>query len=981
MPIQDVLRRELTDEQRLAATDPTREVLTLACAGSGKSRTLAYRIAWLLAERRAEPDSIVAFTFTEKAADSIKQRVASALANSGIDANALGAMYIGTIHSYCQFLLGQIDARYRQFEVLDENRLLLYLISRYPGLEIAPLRATRANAGRQPGYFSTISKVANAWMTMNEEFLNPQQVENHDPRFSTTLQTIQDSLDRDEYLDFSLMQRLVVDALQRRDEGALRVVQPLRHLLVDEYQDINPIQERLISFLSEGAETLFVVGDDDQSVYAWRGADVSRILTFQERFPQSALHTLNQNFRSTPLIVEVADGFAGAELGATRLPKNPVAAHDVHPQDFRAVWFDTRDEEAAWVVDRIRALLGTEYREGQNSRGLTAADFAILMQSTRTNEANGAPRHRAFTSALEAAGIPYSLEAGGGLFDRPQVEALRASFALLRENNPDRAVARAHFDAVVLPHYPQANFNAFVGVIATWGRQIHAPVGQGPRRRIYPQALVHDLLESFGIQNANFDEPTMQDIGVFSRIMQDVETVYMSVDTADRFQWILNFLDNVADTGYDAVTSPILRRPDAVTVSTVHKVKGLEFPGVFLVDVESQRFPRSNRRYDGWMPPALLADAINRGAYQSTRPEQTRLFYTALTRAERYLYVSGAANLPGARQVKRPSAFSLRLNHPNIGTDATGLPNGLTAAPQRRRIEESDLPTSYSDIRYYLRCPKDYQYRKIFGFSPPIVELFGFGMTVHAAVGKLHERFQDNPPTAAEAAQLAEDLFHLKHVPQSRDPINNPGPYERAKTRAGQLVAGYAEEYRDDFLRRRQVEARFEIPVHGAVVSGAIDLMLHEDAAGNFVEASVIDFKTMEGGDDPLGDQDLEWTELALQVQLYARAARDVLRQAAGDGYVHLLKDNQRIEIPVDDAAIAIATQNIEWAVDRIVSGDFPMRPERQKCEGCDFGKLCRKRPEQFSVQDIPPEIRVPGVDGRSQMVAAFSRFDADFQI
>src|SRR6266404_3510150 len=137
--IDDVLRRELTPEQLAAAINPADEVLCLACAGSGKSRTLAYRIARLLAGNEA-PEGIVAFTFTEKAAETIKRRVSQSLAQVGISPNVLGAMYIGTIHSFCQSVLGKIDAVYRQFDVLDENRLKLYIISRYGQLGLVAMR-------------------------------------------------------------------------------------------------------------------------------------------------------------------------------------------------------------------------------------------------------------------------------------------------------------------------------------------------------------------------------------------------------------------------------------------------------------------------------------------------------------------------------------------------------------------------------------------------------------------------------------------------------------------------------------------------------------------------------------------------------------------------------------------------------------------------------------------------------------------------
>ena len=176
MSIDQVLRNELTSDQYAAATDSAREVLCLACAGSGKSRTLAYRIARLLAEGES-PGGIVAFTFTDKAADSIKRRVSQALLTAGIDPTVIGAMYIGTIHAYCQRILAKMDVKYRQYDVLDENRLKLYLISRYPQLG---LQAFRGRA-RGNSYFDTIKQTTDAWKTANDELLDFSAVSAEDP--------------------------------------------------------------------------------------------------------------------------------------------------------------------------------------------------------------------------------------------------------------------------------------------------------------------------------------------------------------------------------------------------------------------------------------------------------------------------------------------------------------------------------------------------------------------------------------------------------------------------------------------------------------------------------------------------------------------------------------------------------------------------------------------------------------------------------
>jgi DNA helicase-2/ATP-dependent DNA helicase PcrA len=967
MPIDQVLEAQLTPEQRRAASDRSRHLLCLACAGSGKSRTLAYRIARLLADGEP-PESLVAFTFTDKAAESIKRRVAQALAAADLSPNLVGAMFIGTIHSFCQLTLGKIDASYRQFDVLDENRLTLFLVSRYGQLRLSALR-DRAQAG----YFETIEHVSKAWWTAHEELIPLEEIQRRDADLGNVLLTLRDLLEADQFVDFSTMINCVVDALRLDDGGAIRATQPVRHLMVDEYQDVSPNQESLISLMDRRLQSLFVVGDDDQSIYAWRGADVSNILNFERRYPGAVRHTLSENFRSTPTIVQVADQLVRTQLGPSRLEKNPRAVHDMQPRQFGVFLFGTRADEANWVTQRIRELLGTAYRESSGQvRGLTPADFAILMTSTRTSEQSGEPRHLAFTRALTGANIPVTLEAGGGPFDRPQVAALRATFALLREAVIGRDRLRAFFDSEITPSYPAAAFDALVGVMTEWSRLVHAPPG-GARRRVYPQALVYDLLNAFGLQRALLPDEVMRDIGLFSRMIQDVETVYMSVDSTQRFTSILNFLENPAETHYNVTTEDVMLRPDAVTVSTVHKMKGLEFPVVFIVDAEQGRVPGRRRAYDGWLPVDLMAAALGRGCYQSTPNDQARVFYTALTRAERFLYLSAASSLPGGSKRWDMTSYAARLAHREQTNDPAQLPRDIQPTEPRRRIDETVRPTSFSDVRYYLRCPMEYRFRQGYGFSPPIPDMFGFGRTVHTTIGKLHERFEHAAPTPEEARDTAAAVFHLKHVPRSRNPIDSPGPYERAQNKAGQIAETYVRDYATDFDRRREVEARFEIPAQDCLITGSIDLLLREDAEGRVLEAEVVDFKAMEGGNDPERDTDLDWTELALQVQLYSRGAQEVLGENARTGSVHLLKSNQRVQVPVDAAAVAAAVANVEWAVRGILAGDYPTRPHPTKCENCDFLRICPCVPQQFRfTAELPPEIHVPAGLRRAR---AFSEF------
>ena len=465
-----------------------------------------------------------------------------------------------------------------------------------------------------------------------------------------------------------------------------------------------------------------------------------------------------------------------------------------------------------------------------------------------------------------------------------------------------------------------------------------------------------------------------QDLGVFSKIILDIEKVYVSIDSPVRYREILNFLSNVAETGYDVSTLDIVAKPDAVTISTIHKMKGLEYPVVFIVDVVDRRFPSNKSTYSGWLPKNLMTGPINRGAYCTTRQDEARLFYMAMTRAERFLYITGAAQQPDAKKPKQPSVFKRRIDNLGVSSDSA-IPDEIEYIPQKRRVDETILPTSYSDIKEYLVCPMGYKLKKLFGFNPAVPELFGFGLTTHTIIERLHQQYPTEAPTQQEVIDLVERTFHLKHIFPSNDPVNRPGPYERAYDSATEIAQNYVSSFASDFERLREDEARFEITIGQAMVSGAIDLLLKRDEHGNIMDSHVIDFKSLDAPDD---DSPNDWIDLSLQVQLYAYAADQVLGENTRTGSVHLLKEHgtgARVNIPVEDDAVSAAITNIDWAVNRILDSDFPMRPCHRKCEKCDVKRICPQIPQHFASDVIPPPIHVP-TEEEQVLIKAFSEFD-----
>jgi len=963
MAIEEILRDNLTPEQYAAVVDESNHILCLACAGSGKSRTLAYKIAYLVSKGE-DPESIVAFTFTEKAAESIKRRVAEALRKFGLPENYIGVMFIGTLDSFCQKLLGNIDAKYRQYDILDQNGLFLFVLSRFYQLGLRHKKGVWS--------FNTIKDLTDAWQTINNENISLDDVSRYDPDLYDKLVNMSDKLSNDGYMDFSYAIRLAVNELKKIRSREGSYIEKYKFLLVDEYQDINPIQEEFIKTFAGFLDMLFVVGDDDQAIYGWRGANVQNILSFKDRYAEVAVHKLLVNFRSTEAIVDTANRFVQSTLNFERLPKQIEFYSNGNVQDLRNLWFDQREEEAAWIAQRIKSLLGTTYIEynpdgsEKRRRGLTYSDFAILLRGIRNS--NGENRDVQFVEALRALDIPVKTTGEGGIFDRPYAQCILAIMELLRDATTDRTAAENLFSNQVIPNFPYADKAKYLRVLQHWHHEIHAPIESG-RRKVYPQQFLHDISDALMLRSIEGDEIPLRDLGLFSKILLDVEQTYVSIDSVYRWREMLEFLRNIAANTYELESIDYIATDNAVNVSTIHKVKGLEFPVVFVADVVNQRFPGRRSEYRGLVPRELMLDAISRGAYGNRVEDEARLFYTAITRAERLLYLSGSTYHPGLKNRKKRSEFIVNLTDPTMRTD-TALDNLADKMEEIPHVDDSDFPTDYSSLKTYMTCPYAYKLSTVFGYNAAVPELFGFGKTSHTILERLHQRFKDRAPSAEEVAQLVDSTFMLKHVFPSNDPVNRPGSYERAKSLVQRILTEYSRLYASDFGRLRQDEARFEISVKDALITGAIDLLLMEDPQRGIITADVIDFKSMETPEDVAA---YDWRDMSIQVQLYSQAAKEVIGENVETGYIHTLKDNRRTAVPVDKESVNSAIGVIEWAVRGILDGDFPMRACPQNCGSCDFKAMCAQKRQAFKSDAHPPQINTPA---GLKTIAAFENED-----
>ena len=437
--------KKYTPEQEDAISHRDGNLLIVACAGSGKTEVVSKRIA-LLVKDGIPKNSIIAFTFTEHAARELQLRIRTHLEQELPHDPALGDMYVGTIHSFCLQLLKEIDPKYRKFEVMDEARQAALLMTNFhhfpnsenPGLGLNYLRG-RTRSG---GYWDTISMFLNTLNVAHQKQIDINKID--DQHLRDALLEYEDIAHGypNYFFDFNRIIDELISRLNESPQDLYSVRSKFRYLVVDEYQDIDDRQERLIELISDKGKDVRVtaVGDDDQAIYGWRGARITNILTFDQRYPNVKTVKLTMNFRSTHAIVDIANEAICKLPEGSRTEKQMLARHwdntaddwletmadqnDVQVRDF-----NSDEEEAQWVAKRITQLRGTIVRQDNGSeRGLDYADIAILLRSVRSTG-------HIFADVLRKAGIPVVIKGTAGLFEHDEVLLVHAAFCLLARSD------------------------------------------------------------------------------------------------------------------------------------------------------------------------------------------------------------------------------------------------------------------------------------------------------------------------------------------------------------------------------------------------------------------------------------------------------------------------------------------------------------------------------------------------------------------
>ena len=326
---------KLTEAQQAAVGHSGCNLQLIACAGSGKTEVVARRVAHMLANRDAyhlEPRNIVAFTFTEKAAGELKDRIVTRVRESMGHVTGMAEMYVGTIHAFCLDLLRTELPEFLKYNVLNEVQQILFVDrnSKKSGLTVA----TDLKGDPLRRYVDT-PRYINALNILREARLAEEALENCTVRDG--LADYERLLTNKCYLDYSGILLQAVMALAENERLQKRIFERVRYVICDEYQDVNPIQECVIQLLHDGGAEVCVVGDDDQTIYQWRGSDIRNILNFEDRYRPVEPIRLQENFRSSPAIVELARDFISQNGERLEKAMVPTEVQDYEPGDIVAL--------------------------------------------------------------------------------------------------------------------------------------------------------------------------------------------------------------------------------------------------------------------------------------------------------------------------------------------------------------------------------------------------------------------------------------------------------------------------------------------------------------------------------------------------------------------------------------------------------------------------------------------------------------------
>ncbi|MEZ5531606.1 MAG: ATP-dependent DNA helicase [Steroidobacteraceae bacterium] len=907
---------KLTESQRHAVEHDGRNLQLIACAGSGKTEVVARRVVHLLTPGRPgalQPRNIIAFTFTDKAAAELKERIVTRTRDTLGEIAGMAEMFVGTIHAFCLELLKSESPKYLKYEVLNEVQQGLF-VHRHSNR--SGLTTSTDLAGAQLKRNQDTNRYISALAILREAERDEAHLDGCS--ILSGLDAYSELLDERSYLDYSSILEAAVEALTNDAPLRERLAERVRYVIVDEYQDVNPVQEAIVWSLHELGARICVVGDDDQTIYQWRGSDVENILTFATRYPGVDQIPIEENFRSSDGIVATARPFI--EQNAARLPKamKPTGAQPYEAGDIVALAFASPQEEAQHIVATARTLRGIAFAEDGIERGLAWSDMAILLRSVK---ANAEP----ITDALRSAGIPFVVTGMNNLFGTAEAEAARQLFYFIAGRGPDEAAVMQSWRAADLGVEPRALDAAIQGAAADKAALT------GPDQKRWGQYSIQRVFLNF-LERAGVREELVPDgrgevvfynLGKFSQVISDFEAIHFHSKPVEKYASFADFLQHRAEDAYpEGWQDNQYANPDAIRIMTVHQAKGMQWPVVFLPALIKNRFP--TKKPGGRNVWHLLPRNGIKGQarFEGTIEDERRLFYVAMTRSQKFLHMTWAP-IPGNQLFQRSSQF---WDDILVSKYVKRKPVDYTARrrlPSAPRAGVANVVFSFSDLKYFFECPYQFKLRVLYGFNAPIHEALGYGKSLHDALAEVHARaIHGDVADAKEVPRLLETHMHT--------PYAYPALRQQLEASAERVIRNYLEDNRKLFNKIEFSEKQIEISLgDGVSVIGRIDLVRRIDTG----EATIVDLKSTDRA------QAEEITETQLHV--YALGYQELTGRRPDYVEIYELDEGKRKPRSVDDDFIDDVKTRTRGAAAALRTGALPPAPAPKKCAACDYRGMC----------------------------------------
>jgi DNA helicase-2/ATP-dependent DNA helicase PcrA len=929
---------DLNDAQRSVVGHVDGPLLVVAGPGSGKTYSIVLRALNLLLLNRAAPGEVILCTFTEKAAFEMRDRIAVAARKIGYNGD-LSELTVSTIHGLCNVLLQRYRHRTplgHNYETLDELTQLLFLFDHFE--DIVGQDRDGLYLGRWRTRWTAIEGVRSYFDKITEELVEPQSLVNSGDGFLRALGEAYLAYRRvllnNNRVDFAHLQSLVHDLLSDADLKE-QVTRRIKYVLVDEYQDTNYVQEQLLLKLTEKTKNLCVVGDEDQSLYRFRGATVRNILEFPQRFPGCKIVKLEINYRSHRRIVERYDRWMSSADWSNpngipfryqkTIHADPASEHPEYPAVF-AIWGRNRRDEAERFAELVAWLKDNDVIQDYSQ-------VALLLHSVRQEHSG------AYLEALAKRGIPAFCPRARAYFENQEIRDVVACFAVIFGWHGEGRGKVAGAVAELAGYVDQAivdlarRFAAphpLAMALQEWTAEI-AGLEKGEALDSRPADYLYRLLAVEPFATAVKNENAARNLAIFSQLLNAFQNYYHYTVVTHRNRDSLrmhlfnSFLRLLYEGGINEYEDPDRPFPKGyVQVMTIHQAKGLEFPVVVVGSLATQL--SSPKQIDRDLGPFYCRPTFE-PENRITLFDRMRLHYVGFSRAQKVLVLTTH---------KRPKHYFAPIWQ--------GLPQWpyvqkeLLAAQRFELRERMPIKKTYSftgDLKIYETCPRQYQFFREYDFTPSRSAVIFFGLLVHQTIEEIHRIALDGGLDTLDEMHIRE-LFERTFRFLSMSDVRPIGP--AAKENAFTQVINYFRQNQDEMRRVIQTEVDVSLEKDGYILTGKVDLLLGGDG-----KLELLDFKT--------SPRPKESPELIAAYERQLCTYAHILEHRHGRHVDRLLlywtseprKEEALMVLPYDPRKVEEAGRHFDETVRRIQAHEFEvrMRPEPAICKECDLRLLC----------------------------------------